>query len=141
VGARRLLFSLGIAAALVACGSSATSATIKGSAATCAALTPAQQLAAARVAFVGRFLAGKTAGLNGRNVPVSPARMRVGGYVKGHEWGIVRVDTAISARGVIAEDGIEPQAGEAWRIYATSRHEPYSTSLCIGSRRIGPQPA
>ena len=141
VGARELLISLGIAAAIAACGGSATPTTVKGSAASCAGLTPARQLAAARVVFVGRFLQGKTAALDGLNVLISPARMRVGRYIKGHGPGIVRVDTAISPGGAIEEDGIEPQAREAWRIYATSLRQPYSTSICIGSRRIGPQPA
>ena len=140
VGARQLLVSLGIAA-IAGCGSSATPTTIQGSAASCAGLTPVQQLAAARVVFVGRFLQGKTADLDGLNVLISPARMRVGRYIKGQGPKIVRVDTAISARGAIEEDGIEPQAGEAWRIFATSLGQPYSTSICIGSRRIGPQPA
>jgi hypothetical protein len=141
MGARVLLLFFGIAAAIAGCGSSASTSTIRGSAASCVALTQSQQFAAARVVFVGRFLAGETAGVGGRNILVSPARMRVGRYLKGHGPGIVRVDTAISARGAMDEDGIEPQAGEAWRIYATSRRQPYATSLCIGSKRIGPQPA
>lgn len=48
--------------------------------------------------------------------------------------------TAVPANGVVAEDGIEPQAGESWRIYTTSKHAPYATNVCIGSRQVRTHP-
>lgn len=48
----------------------------------------------------------------------------------------MRVHTAVLANGVVAEDGIEPQTGEWWRIYTNSEHGPYDTNICIGSRQL-----
>jgi hypothetical protein len=65
--------------------------------------------------------------------------VRVERYLKGHGPRIVRVQTAVTiesdATG-IAEDGIEPQAGERWKIYTESRHQPFDTSICLGSTRV-----
>lgn len=112
--------------------------TVTGSAASCAGLTRGQQLAAARLVFTGRFLAGPTVRVGGRDVLVSPARMRVLRYIKGRGPTLVRVTTAVTAQRSIAEDGIEAQAGERWLIYTDSRHGPYETSMCAGSRRLPP---
>jgi predicted ATPase len=38
---------------------------------------------------------------------------------------------------VVAEAGIEPRAGQHWRIYTNSKRMPYDTSICDGSRRWG----
>ncbi|MBV9000328.1 MAG: hypothetical protein JO304_14795, partial [Solirubrobacterales bacterium] len=91
-----------------------------GVAASCAALSPARQFAAARLVFVGVMLPGRTTRAGGRSVLGSPARMRVERYLKGEGPRTVVVDTAVTidARGLaIAEDGIEPSPGQRWRIY------------------------
>jgi hypothetical protein len=36
----------------------------------------------------------------------------------------------------VAEDGIEPRAGERWKIYTQSRRQPLATSICAGSVRV-----
>ena len=113
-------------------------ATVTGSTASCAGLTRGQQLAAARLVLSGRFLVGPTVRLDGRDVLVSPARMRVSRYIKGRGPKLVRVTTAVTARRLIAEDGIEAQAGERWVIYTNSRYGPYETSMCGGSHRLPP---
>ena len=145
---RNLLWFFGVAAALAGCGStgtastsqaprtSRTSATIRASAASCVGLSARQQLELARLVFVGRARPGPTAHVDGRNVLISPARFRVLRYIKGHGPANLRVDTAVPANGVVAEDGIVPQAGESWRIYTRSRHGPYDTNICLGSRQV-----
>lgn len=108
-----------------------------GVAASCAGLTSAQQFAAARLVLVGVMLPGPTTRLGGRRVLGSPARMRVTRYLKGHGPKIVRVDTGVTIEpnGITGnEDGIEPRAGERWKIYTTSRRPPFATSICAGSR-------
>lgn len=108
-------------------------------AASCAALSPSQELAAARVVFLGRMLPGASARLDGREVLGSPAAVRVGRYLKGHGPRTAKVATAITitSSGIIgAEDGIEPQVGEIWKIYAQSRHQPFDTSICAGSKLV-----
>ncbi|HEY1520898.1 MAG TPA: hypothetical protein VGF91_31025 [Solirubrobacteraceae bacterium] len=144
-------FGAGLAAALAGCGSVGTAATnrmnqtprtttasakIDGSVASCAGLSPKQQLAIARLVFVGRARPGPTAHLDGRNVLISPARFRVERYIKGDGPTKLRVFTAVRASGAVAEDGIEPQAGESWQIYITSKHGPYDTNICLGSRQV-----
>jgi hypothetical protein len=65
--------------------------------------------------------------------------MRVLRYLKGTGPGTVRVATAVtikSNRLTVAEDGIEPQVGEIWKIYTQSRDQPFATSTCRGSTRI-----
>jgi hypothetical protein len=145
---RQLVSFLGVATALAGCGTAGTaathqaprttraSATIEGSAASCAGLSPRQQLAIARLVFVGRARPGPTAHVDGRNVLISPARFRVLRYIKGHGPANLRVYTAVPANGVVSEDGIEPRAGESWRIYTSSRHGPYNTNICLGSRQV-----
>lgn len=88
--------------------------------------------------FIAIALAGPT-GAAGTTVGlVSPARMQVLRYLKGHGPRIVSVQTAIGARGVVSEDGIVAQYGERWRIATDSRRSPLATSLCAGSRRLPP---
>jgi hypothetical protein len=108
-------------------------------AASCAGLSPAQQLAASRLVFVGVMLPGPATTYRGRRVLGSPARMRVERYLKGHGPRVVRVQTGVTIESDaigIGEDGIEPQAGERWRIYTQSRRQPFDTSVCLGSTRV-----
>ena len=108
-------------------------------AASCVGLSPAQELATARLVFFGRMLPGASTELGGRQVLGSPATVRVLRYLKGSGPRRVKVRTAatITNRGVtVAEDGIEPQVGEIWKIYAGSRRQPIDTSICGGSRRV-----
>jgi hypothetical protein len=64
-------------------------------------------------------------------------------YLKGSGPGEVTVQTALTVRGNTVtgiEDGIEPRAGQRWRIYTTSAQMPYETSGCGGSCLIdGPR--
>lgn len=93
----------------------------------------------ARLVFVGRMLPGASTSLGRLHVLGSPATVRVVRYLKGSGSRTVRVRTAVTItdRGVtVAEDGIEPQVGEIWKIYTGSRHQPFDTSICGGSRRI-----
>lgn len=127
---------------LAGCGTArvqATSVGQTGATASCAALSPAQQFARARLVFVGVMLPGPVA----QRGLTSPAKMRVERYLKGHGPGTVSVRTATSIRGsavTVAEDGIEPQAGERWEIYTVSRSQPFDTSVCGGSARVIPTP-
>jgi hypothetical protein len=139
----RACVALGVGLALAGCASTAriaaTPAHYTAAAASCAGLSPAEQFASARLVFVGVMLPGPTTPLGHRRVLGSPARMRVERYLKGRGPRVVRVDTAVTierdATG-IAEDGIEPRAGERWKIYARSRHEPFAASICIGSALV-----
>jgi hypothetical protein len=70
--------------------------------------------------------------------------MRVERYLKGHGPRKVRVDTAlrIVPGGITGgSEGIEPKAGERWKIYTDSRRQPFATSVCGGSRRVQPDSA
>jgi hypothetical protein len=101
---------------------------------------PSGYLATARIVFVGVMLPGATVRAGGRNVLVSPARVRVVRYLKGTGPSVVTVSTGVTRTGstrVGSEDGIQPQAGERWRIYTTSQHAPYQTSICGGSILVG----
>lgn len=124
-----------------------TAVRVTGVAASCAAVSPAQQFAAARLVFIGVALPGPTAHYSKRPVLASPARMRVERYLKGDGPQIVRVDTAVTIEGsdsiAVGEDGIDPSAGERWKIYTGSRRQPFATSICGGSKRVasGPAPA
>src|SRR5947209_15886917 len=136
---------LGLALFLAGCGSVQLAATpareTTAVAASCAGLSPAQQFAAARRVFVGVMLPGPTAQAG---VLGSPARMRVEQYLKGRGPRIVRVETALKIESDstgIAEDGIEPRAGERWKIYTLSRRQPFATSICLGSTRMVASPA
>jgi hypothetical protein len=60
-------------------------------------------------------------------------------YLKGRGPSTVEVRTAVTItnRGVtVAEDGIEPQVGEIWKIYTDSHRQPFDTSICGGSTMI-----
>jgi hypothetical protein len=155
VQTRLLVWFLGLATAFAGCGSADSagnaaagqtprttraSATIEGSAASCVGLSAQRQLAIARLLFVGRARPGPTAHVDGRNVLISPARFRVLRYIKGHGPANLRVYTAVPANGVVSEDGIEPQAGESWRVYTSSKHGPYNTNICLGSRQVRSHP-
>lgn len=141
----RRYIGVGCALLVVGCGTAqATSTaaprtTVTGVAASCAAVSPAEQFAGARLVFVGVMLPGPTTRLGSRPVLGSPARMRVERYLKGHGPGTVRVDTAVriesDAIGV-GEDGIEPRAGQRWKIFTESRRQPFNTSICSGSRQV-----
>jgi hypothetical protein len=130
---------LGVSLFLAGCGATqvaAVSVRETGVAASCAALSPAAQFAGARRVFVGEMLAGPTARMGSRQVLAAPARMRVARYLKGHGPRTVTVDTAVTVdrHGItVAEDGIEPRAGQRWKIFTNSRHQPFDTSICAGS--------
>jgi hypothetical protein len=149
----RLAVALVGAGALAACGAvgetggKATGAgagaresnQIEGVAASCAALTPAQQFKAARVVFDGTTLNGPTVRFDGRRVLSSPARVRVSRYLKGHGPAVVRVETGSAAAPggvVVNEDGIQPVVGQRWRIYADMSRQPFATSICSGTRLL-----
>jgi hypothetical protein len=87
--------------------------------------------------FSGTMLSGPTADLGSHRVLVSPARVRVTRYLKGHGPKIVTVATAVARAGdsstIVSEDGIQPQAGQHWMIYTSSPRAPYDTSICGGS--------
>jgi hypothetical protein len=141
----RRYIGLGFALFLAGCGSVQVAATpareTTAVAASCAGLSPAQQFATARRVFVGVMLPGPTARAG---VLSSPARMRVERYLKGHGPQIVRVDTALTIESDstgLAEDGIEPRAGERWKIYTRSLRQPFATSICLGSTRVVASPA
>lgn len=108
-----------------------------GSAASCAALTPAAQLARARIVAVGRMLDGPLVTGGGGPGPIlaSPAQFAVSHYFKGHGPATVTVITAATGRGV-AEDGIEPVPGQRWEILTRSTSAPWATSMCDGSHRL-----
>lgn len=116
-----------------------SSAIVHASAASCAGLTPSQQFAAAIVVFDGDMLSGATApGTHG--ILASPARVRVQRYLKGSGAAVATVQTAIKTINTesveVTEDGIRPRAGERWRIYASTASEPFSTPICLRSRRL-----
>jgi hypothetical protein len=107
--------------------------------AACAAATPAQFLAAARVVFTGTFLPGPAVWSGGRHLLLSPARVRVTRYLKGHGPRIVWVETAVTKQGnyvAEGEDSVPAQAGQRWMIFTNSRHSPVATSDCAGSRPL-----
>ena len=136
LAARMAMILLSAAVLIVACGGSSHGS----SGASCAALSPAQYFARARVVFVGIMLTGRTADVGGVSVLVSPARVRVARYLKGGGPGVVTVATGVASGSVVNEDGIEPQAGQPWKIYTLSRRMPYQTSICDGSTPTGKAP-
>src|SRR5690348_8692448 len=136
---------LGFGLLLAGCGTAQVAATpareMTGVAASCAAVSPAEQFAAARLVFVGVMLPGPA---TQDGVLGSPARMRVERYLKGHGPRVVRVDTAlrIEPGGITGgSEGIFPRAGERWKIYTGSRRQPFATSICGGSSRVMSSPA
>jgi hypothetical protein len=85
------------------------------------------------------MLPGPSTSLDRPRVLGSPATVRVVRYLKGSGPRKVKVTTAavITNRGaIVAEDGIEPQVGEIWKIYTDSRRQPFGTSICAGSRMV-----
>lgn len=85
------------------------------------------------------MLPGPATSVDGRDVLGSPVRVRVVRYVKGTGPRTVRVTAAVSIKRnglTVAEDGIEPQVGEIWKLYTQSRDPPFVTSICGGSTRI-----
>ncbi len=131
--------SLAACGAVAEAGGSPASTRTQAVAASCAALTPNQQFKAAHVVFDGTMLSGPTSLVGGKRALRSPARVRVIGYLKGHGPAFVRVDTGSAAGGggiVISEDGIEPVAGQDWRIYSDTSRQPFTTSICAGSRPL-----
>ena len=130
------LLALPLAAVIAACGSPSH----QSSAGSCAADTAAGYFARARMVFVGTMLAGDTADLGEHSVLVSPARVRVTRYLKGHGPDVVSVTTGVTSQNVVNEDGIEPLAGQHWKIYTQSRRMPYQTSICDGTKPAGGTP-
>ena len=131
-----LVVLAGASFGLAQAASSPPGAGIRASAASCVGLTPAQQFKAARVVLVGVMLPGRSWRTGEL---LSPAKVRVIRFLKGHGPSKVQVQTAIqlSGNGYLENaDGIDPRAGQRWKIYSDSNQQPYSTSVCAGSRRI-----
>ena len=146
-----ILLTAPLAALSVACGSAAgisssggpggsgagggtSGGGTSGGAASCAYFTQPDYLAMARVVFVGTMLPGRT--VNG--LLVSPARVRVTRYIKGSGPAVVTVQTAVSHSGSTGDaEGITARSGQTWQIYTTSRHLPFETGVCSGSRLTG----
>lgn len=111
------------------------------SAGSCAARSASEYLAQARIAFIGTMLPGPTASLGVHHILVSPAHVRVIRYLKGGGPAVVTVATGISDSGDTAnEDGIEPVAGQRWKIYISARQMPYQTSICDGTKPMNKTP-
>jgi hypothetical protein len=111
----------------------------KAEAASCVGLTQREQRAAAKVIVIGKMQPGPFTVVGSRRVLLSPARMKVGRYLKGSGARTVNVQTgAQTSHGqiVMEEDGILPSAGQRWEIFSSSRHTPLQTSICLGSRQL-----
>jgi hypothetical protein len=110
-------------------------------AALCAAMSASAYLAGARAVFIGTALGGPAAEASSAGgVLLSPARFHVIRYLKGSGPPVVTVQTALTSQGSVmadGEDGIQPRAGQRWKIYTTSLHMPYLTSICDGSCVLG----
>jgi hypothetical protein len=110
--------------------------------ASCAEMTEAEQRAQADVVFDGRALPGP--GVDGRLS--TPARFEVHAYLEGDGPDLVEVVTASrdEGGGVVSHlsTGIDPRAGETWRIYAQqpAGGGPLETSVCAGSTRLAAAP-
>lgn len=127
-----------LALAPAGCGDSPHVST--GGGAACASVSPSRYFASARVVFVGTMLPGPAVTIGDQKVLTSPARMRVSRYLKGGGPVIVRVVTSVSNDGgAVGAEGIEPVAGQRWKIYTDSRRMPYATSICDGSSPVGGQ--
>ena len=108
-------------------------------AASCAVLSARQQFYAARVVFDGTMLPGATVRDGHRRVLSSPASVRVIRYLKGQGPRIAGVATAVTRNGssvVVNGDGIDPLAGERWRVYANDAAQPLARSVCAGTRQL-----
>lgn len=127
--------------AAAACSSHAHSGSSSGG---CGGGGQAAYTAAAKVVFIAVMLPGATAHTGSGDILTSPAKARVIHYLKGTGPSLVTIDTGISkdANGVSGnEDGIEPKAGQRWRIYSGTQTMPYQTSICMGSVLVsGSQP-
>ncbi|HEY8047504.1 MAG TPA: hypothetical protein VIF35_24815 [Streptosporangiaceae bacterium] len=130
------ILALPLAAGIISCGSPGHGS----SAGSCAAETPAGYLAGARVVLLGAMLPGRAVDLGGHRVLLSPARVRVIRYLKGHGPRVVSVVTGVTPGNVVSEDGIEPVAGQHWKIYTESQRMPYQTSICQGTGPAGQTP-
>jgi hypothetical protein len=145
--ARTALLAAPIAALAVGC-SNLTHASSGGSgngtsAGLCAAAAAPEYFAGARIVFTGTMLPGLMVDLGGHQVLVSPARVRVIRYLKGNGPKIVTVATGVvrdGDGGAVSEDGIQPWAGQHWKIYTSSSRMPYETSICGGSKPMGEVP-
>jgi hypothetical protein len=145
---RTALLAIPVAALAVACSSPARVSSERSgngsSAGLCAAATSSEYFAEARIAFSGTMLAGPVADLGGHRVLVSPARVRVTRYLKGNGPKIVMVATGVLPGGGsgadVSEDGIQPRAGQHWKIYTSASRMPYDTSICDGSKPTSGMP-
>src|SRR6476619_6527592 len=99
VGVNFRVGALAASVFLAGCGGSAALSTSVAPAgrgaveASCVGLSPAQQLAMARLVFLGQMLPGASTALDGRQVLGSPATVRVLRYVKGSGARRVKVTT------------------------------------------------
>lgn len=128
-----------ITAGLAGCASATTSSAVSSSTAATrpgVAMSCVRNPAAAMRRAPTVFLALALAGPSRNGALVSPARMQVLRWIRGHGPRVVQVTTGMSAGGRIAEDQIVPHHGERWRIVSLSRSSPYSTSACLGSTRL-----
>ena len=120
---------------------SSGSGTVSGSAGSCAVASASVYLSGARTVFTGTALPGPVAPAGSAGASLaSPAHFRVIRYLKGSGPPVATVETAVVSHGnarVVNEDGIEPRAGQRWKIYTPSPHPPYQTSLCGGSCVMG----
>jgi hypothetical protein len=85
-------------------------------------------------------MAGEATKFGDHLVLLSPAKVRVSRYLKGHGPRVVRVRTAAASANAFGGEGIEPQAGQRWLIYSPSKSSPYDTNICAGSRRLRQRP-
>lgn len=117
---------------------SATDAALTASAASCAARTPATDLARAPLVLDALALPGRAEPRS--HTLLSPARFRVLRYIKGRGARVVKIDTVVTEtrhRGEYSyvEDGIDPRAGQQWLIYGRrTRGGVISAGVCTGSR-------
>jgi hypothetical protein len=92
------------------------------------------------VAFTGTMMAGPAVKLSSRSILVSPAKVRVAHYLKGHGPKVVRVVTGVESTDVANSEGIKPQAGQRWIVYSSSKISPFDTDVCAGSRQLSLDP-
>lgn len=103
----------------------------------CAAASEAGQFARADIVFEGIAQPGNS----DRGTLLSPATFEVERYLKGEGPARVAVTTATSDAGdgmyVTVSTGINPSAGDRWRIFATGSPDGVlDTSSCNGSHRL-----
>lgn len=127
------LAAVGCASAMVSCGNSSAQVSSSNE---CARVAPSKYLSEARVAFIGTMMAGRTVEVANGSVLLSPAKVRVSHYLKGHGPKVVRVVTGVVSTSVDNAEGIEPQIGQRWIIYSPSRSAPYDTNVCNGSKQL-----